>query len=184
MDRDDISVGLVVFIGLLVTIGAIVAHIFYVIPYIYHNMLLIVSTNALCPALGGFVAGWLNGKDNRLYVQKGFTAGALTGLAAAPFYAIVVIGFSDSSLSHNFLLRLVPDMLLVGFFVILAGGIGGLAGSALRRAIFKAAVVQADIVSEDSGAGRSSFRIYGPTFAVVTIIWCVFWLWIWLSVSR
>jgi hypothetical protein len=173
--RDDTSVGCLVFIGVLVAIGAGVAFVAFENPFVA----------GLCLALGGGVAGWLHGKNNRLYLQRGLKAGALTGFVVVAF---VVIASTPFVWTHHpslyELLRFAGWTLWMGFGLIVAGGIGGLAGSALWHAFFQTPFGQADDASEDSGAGRSSSRIYRPTIAVVITISCVYWVYILLSVLR
>lgn len=126
---------------------------------------------ALSPLLGGVVAGWLHGKNNRWYLQRGMKAGALTGLVVAAFVVIASTAFvwTQHPSLYEFL-RFAGQTVWMGSGLVVAGGIGGLAGSALGNAFCQPPFGHPDYASESSSAGETSAKIYRPTIAIVITI--------------
>lgn len=182
MKSDNTSLGLVVFLGVVVALGIYVAFNTYVFPHIYMNIWLLHSAEVFCPALGGVIAGWFYRNNSRLYLRNGFVAGALTGFTVAAMAAIVFTVFWTSTPTHQALFRYAGFWALAGTLVILAGGAGGLLGSSLGHTIGQSSPVHADNACEESVSAKSFYRTYGPVFAVVAIVSCVFWGYTWLSV--
>lgn len=182
MERDNIPLGLVVFIGVLFALGTYTAFHTYVFPLVYRDILLLYSAQAFCPVLGGVVAGWFYGNNSRVGLRKGILAGALTGFTVAVIAAIAFTIFWTSTPTHQALFRYAGFWVLAGTLVIVVGGAGGMLGAALGHSVGRDAATHSENASQENVPARSFYRTYGPTFAVVAIISCVFWGYTWLSV--
>jgi hypothetical protein len=174
MNRVNASAGMAVFLGLCVSLGLYIALRLLVFPHASDDTLILLAPTDRYAVLGGFVAGWLYRNSDPLNARSGFLIGAVTALAIEGFLTTVALGFNFNT--HHDLVIQLRKWIIPALLVVLAGGVAGIVGSALKRASYSLDTTSAQIEPKPSDATG-----IGRTLVVVGLIFVTIWSLIWYS---